>query len=57
MKTMSGNEKENKAYPPIFNHTMYEHTLTTVHFVVPWQMKEAGKERKDSLQLELNFGF
>lgn len=57
MKTISGNEKENKYYHPILNQKMYEHTLTTIHFVVPWQMKEAGNERKDARQLELKFGF
>jgi hypothetical protein len=52
---MSGNKKENEDYHPIFNHKMYEYTLTTINFVVPWQMN--GNERKDSRQLELKFGF
>lgn len=54
MKTMS--ENENKGYKPIFNHKMYEHTLTKIQFVVPWQMNGAVEGKKDLRQFELKFG-
>jgi hypothetical protein len=57
MITMARNKKENKNYHhhPIFDHTIYDLTITAIQFVVPWQMVEAGKKRKDATQLDLNF--
>jgi len=55
---MAGNKKKNKNYHshPIFNLTIFDLTSAANQFVVPWQMVEIGKERKDAEQLDLNFG-
>ena len=55
MITMARNKKENKNPHPIFNHNIYDLTVSAIQFVVPWQMAD-GKQRKDATQLDLNFG-
>ncbi len=55
MMTKARNKQENKNPHPIFNHTIYDLTVSAIQFVVPWQMEE-GKEKKDARQLDINFG-
>ena len=58
MKIMARNKQENKGCNPhpIFNHTIYDLTISAIQFVVPWQLEEDGKEKKDAKQLDLHFG-
>ena len=56
MITMERNKKENRRHNPIFNHKFYDLNISAIHFVVPWQLEEEGKKRKDARQLDINFG-
>lgn len=58
MTIMEITKKEGKKYNynRIFNHTIYDLAITSNQFVVPWQLEEDKKERKDAKQLDLNFG-